>query len=62
MYEVIIMKNNITLVELLIVLVLIGILSMVAVPVRNPKLEPSTKQQMYMVKVIHQPESVVNVK
>lgn len=57
-----IMKNNITLVELLIVLILIGILSMVAVPVKQQRFEPPIKQQMYMVKVIPQPESEVNVK
>lgn len=56
------MKNNITLVELLIVLILIGILSMVAVPVKQQRFEPPIKQQMYMVKVIPQPESEVNVK
>ena len=56
------MRNNITLVELLIVLVLIGILFMVAVPVRNQKLEPSSTQQMYIAQVTIQPESEVNVK
>lgn len=57
-----IMKNNITLVELLIVLILIGILSMVAVPVKQQNLESPSTQQMYIVKVISQPESEVNVK
>lgn len=59
------MKNNITLVELLellIVLILIGILSMVAVPVKQQNFEPPSTQQMYIVKVISQPESEVNVK
>lgn len=56
------MKNNITLVELLIVLILIGILSMVAVPVKQQNLESPSTQQMYIVKVISQPESEVNVK
>ncbi|WP_158076864.1 hypothetical protein [Wohlfahrtiimonas populi] len=56
------MKNNITLVELLIVLILIGILSMVVVPVKQQNFEPPSTQQMYIVKVISQPESEVNVK
>ncbi len=54
------MKNNLTLVELLIVIVLIGILSMVAMPVDQQTLEPPT-QQTYFVQATSQPENEVSV-
>lgn len=57
-----IMKNNLTLVELLMILVVIGILLMAVIPVKNINVEPSkSNSQMYIVQVTEQPESEVNV-
>ncbi|GAA5099188.1 prepilin-type N-terminal cleavage/methylation domain-containing protein [Wohlfahrtiimonas larvae] len=57
------MKDNFTLVELLIVLILIGILGMVAVPI-NHKMDQSiiSHQESYVVQVEYQPESEVDIK
>lgn len=56
------MKNNLTLVELLMILVVIGILLMAVIPVKNINVEPSkSNSQMYIVQVTEQPESEVNV-
>ena len=56
------MKNNLTLVELHMILVVIGILLMAVIPVKNINVEPSkSNSQMYIVQVTKQPESEVNV-
>lgn len=58
-----IMKNNLTLVELLMTLVLIGILLMVIVPVQDKTvtLMSNPNSKIYVVQVTEQPESEVNV-